>query len=239
MIQLTLDLAGRPAFGREDFLVAPCNETAVAWIDRWPEWPGGVLLLCGPAGAGKTHLAKVWQAASGAEELDAGLLLAPGFNPLDGALCRYLEDVDRLLAGADAELERTLLHLYNATRERGGQLLLTARLPVARWAAELPDLASRLGAAQSAALQEPDDHLLQALLVKLFADRQIRPEPKVLEYLLARMERSFDAARDLVKAIDRAALSKQKPVTLAVVRAALEDRERKRENQERREEETP
>ena len=227
MTQLTLDLAGRPALGREDFLVAPCNETAVAWIDRWPQWPGGVLLLSGPAGAGKTHLAKVWQAASGAEELDAGALMSPGFNPLDGALCRCFEDADRRLAAAGGELERALLHLFNATREPGGPLLLTARAPVVRWAVELPDLASRLGAAQAATLQEPDDHLLQALLVKLFADRQLRPEPKLLEYLLARMERSFDAARDLVEAIDRAALSKQKPVTLAVARAALEDRERR------------
>ena len=231
MVQLTLDLAGRPALGREDFLVAPCNETAVAWIDRWPEWPGGVLVLCGPAGAGKTHLAKVWQAASGAEDLDAETLTAAGFNPLEGAACRCLEDVDRRLGEGGPDLERALLHLFNATRERGGQLLLTARAPVGRWKIDLPDLASRLGAAQSATLREPDDQLLRALLVKLFADRQLRPEPKLLEYLLARMERSFDAARDLVDAIDRAALSRKKPVTKALARAALEDRERHTEDQ--------
>lgn len=223
-MQLTLDLAGRPALGREDFLVAPCNETAVAWIDRWPDWPGAVLCLTGPAGAGKTHLAKVWQAASGAEEVTAETLLAEGFNPLEGAACRYCEDVDRGLdAAADpGALERALLHLFNATRERGGQLLLTAAAPPARWPLELPDLRSRLGTVQTAALKEPDDLLLQALLVKLFADRQLQPAPEVLNYLVARMERSFDFARHLVEAIDRTSLRAKRPVTLPLAREALE-----------------
>lgn len=223
-MQLTLDLAGRPALGREDFLVAPCNETAVAWIDRWPDWPGAVLCLTGPAGAGKTHLAKVWATAGGAEEVTPESLLAAGFNPLEGAACRYLEDVDRRLDAAPdkAALEQGLLHLYNATRERGGQLLLTATAPPARWSLALPDLRSRLGAVQTASLREPDDLLLQALLVKLFADRQVQPAPEVLNYLVARMERSFDFARRLVEAIDRASLRAKRPVTLPLAREALE-----------------
>ncbi|MEX0921247.1 MAG: chromosomal replication initiator DnaA [Rhodovibrionaceae bacterium] len=222
-VQLTLDLAGRPALGREDFLVAPCNETAVAWIDRWPEWPGQVLALHGPPGAGKTHLAKVWQAMSGAEEVTPEALLASGFNPLEGAACRSFEDGDRHLAesGQGAELERGLLHLVNATRERGGQLLLTGRAAAAQWRCDLADLRSRLGAVQSVRLGPPDDLLLQALLVKLFADRQIRPAPEVLSYLVARMERSHSAARALVEAIDRESLRAKRPVTLPLARAAL------------------
>lgn len=233
-MQLTLDLAGRPALEREDFLVAPCNETAVAWIDRWPDWPGQVLELHGPPGAGKTHLAKVWQAMSGAEEITSEALLAPGFNPLEGVPCRVFEDGDRHFED-NAALERAFLHLFNATRERGGQLLLTGRSPAARWRVSLADLRSRLGAVQSAGLGAPDDLLLQALLVKLFADRQLRPAPEVIGYLVTRMERSHASARQLVDALDRASLEAKRAVTLPLARAVLDELDDELERHDERE----
>jgi DnaA regulatory inactivator Hda len=217
--QLALDLRHRPALGMEDFLVAECNREAVAWIDRWPHWPAPALTVFGPAGCGKTHLAHVWQACSRA------VIVAPdalaGAEPpalLAGARCCVVEELDM---GLDPASERAMLHLYNTVAERGGHVLLTARRPPSRWNVALADLASRLGAAPAVAVGRPDDALIAALLVKLFADRQLAVSEEVIAYLLPRMERSFDGARRLVAGIDRAALASRRRVTVALIREVL------------------
>ncbi|MGH6886706.1 MAG: HdaA/DnaA family protein, partial [Geminicoccales bacterium] len=110
---MPLDLGHRPALGREDFLVAPCNEVAVAWIDRWPDWPAGGLAIYGPPGCGKSHLAEIWRAASSAVSLDLDGLLQED-PPARGPRTCVLDGVDAWLSGGkSAERERRLLHLYN------------------------------------------------------------------------------------------------------------------------------
>ena len=222
--QLALDLPHRPALDRADFLVTPANELAVAWIDRWPDWPQPALLLHGPAGSGKTHLTRVWQRAAGAVEIDGAALVYHEPPVLLGdAGAAVLEDAGRLLAGtADpAPLAQGILHLYNLMIERGGHLLLTDRAPARGWAVDLPDLASRLGAAPAVELGPPDDPLLAAVMVKLFADRQLSVPPDVVQFLLSRMERSFAAVRQLVADLDRAALAKRSAITVPLARDVL------------------
>ncbi len=215
-LQLVIDLPHRTAASREDFLVAACNRAAVAWIDRWPDWPQPALGVHGPAGCGKTHLARVWQARAGAVQVDANDV---GAAAVAGAR-HVLIDFD-----ADATLprsaERGLLHLYNRLREERGHLLLCHREAPARWPTELPDLASRLSAMPAAAIADPDDSLLAAVLVKQFADRQVAVAADLIEFLVRHMERSFVAARTLVAALDNAALSRRRPVTIPLAREVL------------------
>ncbi len=223
MAQLTLDLGHRPALDREDFLVAPSNQVAVAWIDRWPDWPGAALALYGPAGSGKTHLAQVWRGASGAaaigpEELAAA---APP-NLLGRGQALLIDGLESGLEGGRVQ-EEALLHLYNLVLERGGHVLLTGRDAPARWPIGLPDLRSRLAAVQVVELGAPDDALIEAVLVKLFADRQLRVGGDVVRYLLARMERSFATARTLVAALDRAALESRRGITVPLARKVLNE----------------
>ena len=215
MAQLPLDLAHRPALGRDDFLVAPANAEAVAWLDRWPHWPAPALVLTGPAGSGKSHLAQVFAARSEAPVLAGPDLSVPRLPELLGdARAAIVED-------AQSAPEAALFHLYNLLAERRGHLLLPAREPPARWAIVLADLRSRLLAAPVVALQPPDDALLAALLVKLFADRQVAVGAEVLAYLVPRLERSFDAAARVVAALDRAALAAHRPVTVPLAREVL------------------
>jgi chromosomal replication initiation ATPase DnaA len=215
MSQLPLDLGFRPALGRADFLIAPCNVAAVAWLDRWPEWPGTALALWGPAGSGKTHLVEVWRARSSAVKIEPNALTSAAVPHLLGpARAIAIDDA----AGADDE---ALLHLFNLLAERRGHLLLAARAPPARWGARLADLRSRLLASPAVAVEAPDDALVGAVLVKLFADRQLRVGEDVVAYLLPRLERSFAAAQNIVAALDHAALADQRAVTVKLAREIL------------------
>jgi chromosomal replication initiation ATPase DnaA len=216
MAQLPLELGHRASFSGEDFLVAPSNQAAVAWLDRWPDWPSQGLALHGPAGSGKTHLAHVFQARAGARML-AAADLAQSTPPqlLAGARAAILD-------GAPPLDERALLHLYNHIAETGGDLLIVAREAPARWSVRLPDLASRLSALPAVRIDPPDDRLMEALLIKLFADRQLAVAPEVVTYLSLRVERSFEALRRIVGMLDRESLARHRAVTLALAREIVE-----------------
>jgi len=215
--QLVFELGHRPAFGREDFLVAPSNGAAVALIDSWPAWSGPAVMLSGPEGSGKTHLAEVWREKAKARRMDAVDLEAADVPELVAARALIVEDLGVLTDAA----ERKLFHLLNLTAQEGASLLLTAREAPGRLAIRLPDLASRLKALPHAALGAPDDALLAGILAKLFEDRQLRvPEP-LIPYLAARIERSVAAARDVVAALDRASLSGKRPITVPLAAEVL------------------
>ncbi|CAA7613693.1 DNA replication protein [Magnetospirillum sp. SS-4] len=216
--QIPLDLGHRPALTDADFLVAPCNAEAHAWLERWAGWPGPASVIHGPAGSGKTHLARVFAVASGAVTIAAATLgVADPPRLLAVSPVVVVEDCDR--GGLD---EAALFHLINLVKETGGRLLLSGREPPSRWPVTLPDLRSRLLAMPALAIGAPDDEVLAALLVKLFADRQLRVGEDVVSYLLGRMERSFAAAARLVERLDRAAMAGRRAVTVPLARAVLE-----------------
>lgn len=215
--QLPLDLGHRPALGRADFLVGPANREAVAWIDRWPDWPAAAsgvrgLALVGAPGSGKSHLAAAWQARSGASAIATAA--AAGAATADAVLI----DAPSL---PDPEIESALFLLYERLGARRGSILLVTTLPPTQTRFALPDLGSRLATFPVAALAAPDDVLLAGLLAKLFADRQLRVAPEVVAYLLPRMERSFAAAQALVAALDARALAERRPVTVALAGQVL------------------
>jgi chromosomal replication initiation ATPase DnaA len=218
--QIPLDLPFRPAMAAADFLVDRSNADAVAWIDRWPAWPSPTLVVHGPPSSGKTHLVQVWRARSHGPLISGAALTVEEVPDLLGSGWAVAVDDADAVAGHPRR-ERALLHLYNLVRERGASLLLAARRPASRWGVVLPDLASRLNAANSAGMDRPGDTLLTALLAKLCADRRLAVDDDVLAFLVARMERSADFARRVVTALDRESLAVRRPVTVALARTVM------------------
>lgn len=222
-LQLPLSLGHRSAFGERDFLVSPSNKDAVAWLDLWPNWPNQTMVIYGPADCGKTHLARVWQARNGAHLISPGNLTENFFpSQLDGIEACIIDDVEKL---AD---ESALLHLHNILGEREGHLLLTSRTPPARWQLKLADLRSRMKAATAVKVGLPDDTLIRAILIKLFADRQLHIGSEVINFLITRIERSFTFANRLVRLMDEAALAGQRRITVPLAREVIMSLEKER-----------
>jgi chromosomal replication initiation ATPase DnaA len=204
--QLVLPLEVRSASGRDDFIVAPGNQQAVAFLDSWPAWSAPAVALYGPPASGKSHLAAVWAQKAGARTITATSLLE---SVPDGAL--VVEDVAQGIA------EASLFVLL----ERGAPLLVTAQTPPSEWQITLPDLVSRVRALLAFPLWAPDDALLMGLAVKLFADRQLQVPENVVLHMVRSLERSPAAVRDFVARADAAALAQQRPVNLSLIKDLL------------------
>lgn len=217
--QLVFDLPPQVSLAPGDFFVSDANREAASMIAAPESWPMGKLVLVGSRASGKTHLTRI--AASGREAatyeaaaLDNGLL---GHLPV--AKMVIVENLDSLHPGG----EEALFHLHNHVVAKGGYLLMTATSAPTQWRIALPDLTSRLQATAITRLAEPDDQLLFALLLKHFSDRQLRPAPAVLPYLVDRIERSYAAADAVVRQLDAAALAEGREITLPLARAVLDN----------------
>ncbi|PSJ61196.1 DnaA regulatory inactivator HdaA [Pseudaminobacter soli (ex Li et al. 2025)] len=213
--QLPLDLGHTPGYSRDDLVESRANEQAVALVDRWPDWPAPVVVLAGPAGSGKSHLATIWRDMSSALPLTASDIEAH-LGARDTAQPVLIDDAD-----AGVLDQNGLFHLINQVRGAGSTLLLTARRFPSAWGVTLPDLASRLKAAATIEIDEPDDLLLAGVITKLFADRQIEVDPAVVQYLVRRIERSLSTAIGVVDRLDRAALEQKTRITRALAAEVL------------------
>ncbi len=209
--QLAFDLPHEESLTRDNFLEGPANAAALALIDAWPEWPGRIMMVVGPEGSGKSHLAAIWAEEAGARSTTAHALTAA---TLPAALATGALVVEDLTPG-DFD-ERALFHLLNLVREEDAYALITARMLPSAMEVELRDLRSRLRALPSVSLLPPDDQLFRALIVKYCADRQLAVDESVVGYLVTRIERSYAAARRTVELLDSEALRQGRPVTRAL-----------------------
>jgi DnaA regulatory inactivator Hda len=218
--QLIFPFPERVDHAVEAFIVAPSNRHAFEWVERWPDWPFTALILVGPAGCGKTHLASLWQAKSGAASIDLGnsgieqaAALTAGGQPI------LAEDCDRVLD--ETQAERALLQLYNLAKTAGSRLLLTARRAPSQWQLELPDLKSRLNSAMVVAIDPPDDELLRSVAAKLFGDKQVEVGEEVIAYLLSRCERTVSSLARAVETLNTVSQTRQRPITVPMAREVL------------------
>ena len=209
--QLALALGFDDSFAREDFLAGPSNAAALALIERWPDWPARAVVLVGPEGSGKSHLAAIWAKESGARFVAARTLARADVPAQLATGALVIEDMR-----AGEFDEHALFHLLNLVNEQAACVLISATSAPAGWSLSVPDLASRLRALPLVRLDPPDDALLRAVMVKLFADRQLAVDEGLIRFLATRIERSFAAARAAVALIDAEALRQKRPATRAL-----------------------
>jgi chromosomal replication initiation ATPase DnaA len=214
--QLPLELPHEPSFAREDFLAGPSNAAALALIDSWPRWPAPLMLLSGPPGAGKSHLAAIFAATSGARRIGGAELADVDPQTMVQPPALVLDDADQAGAG-----EAAFFHLLNLAGARRVPMLLTAKAPPDLWGVATPDLLSRLRLAPIVELAPPEPALIEAVLIKLFSDRQIDVEPSLAAFIARRLDRSLEAARTLVDALDVEALAQGRKVTRNMAAALL------------------
>jgi chromosomal replication initiation ATPase DnaA len=216
--QLAFSLPHAESLTRDNFLEGPANEAGLALIEHWPDWPNRIMLLVGPEGSGKSHLAAIWAEEAGARSISAHALT---LSAVPGALATGALVVEDLKP-QDFD-ERAMFHLMNLAREDEAAVLMTARLPPSAFEVELRDLRSRLRAVPTVSLLPPDDLLFRSLIVKFCADRQLSIDETVVSYLASRIERSYAAARRAVELLDTEALRLGRPVTRALAAELLRD----------------
>jgi chromosomal replication initiation ATPase DnaA len=227
--QLLFDFDIQPTFNDLDFFVTTTNYQAMSWIKNWPQWPGQVMSIYGPSGCGKTHLGKVWQKRALAQSITKESLLSPHTfetflsHPVPAYI---LDDLEPPFP------EEELFHFYNSVVGRGGYLLLLSRLPPAQWVLCLPDLRSRLKSVPAIGIDLPDDALLEAVLTKLFSDRQIRVSGDLINLITKKIDRSFDSAMTIVSVLDKLSLKNQKAITLPLLKETLAFLDQAKEPQE-------
>ena len=206
--QLAFDLAYRSAYGREKFWVAPCNQEAITWIDRYPDWPTHALLIYGPSGSGKTHLASLFS-----DNIIQACELNTNFKP-NFQKKTVVENLQGLVD------EEALLHLFNFVQEMGGDLLLTSRvLPQFT----LPDLQSRLNMIAKAEIMMPDENVIRAVARKAFEDRHILVDDAVLGYLSVHLTRSFPLLQQVVDCADKLSLETRRKITIPIIKQVVQE----------------
>lgn len=221
--QLALELGHVPSLDEADFVVSEGNRLAHAHILAHQSWPGPLTLILGPPSSGKSHLARIWAGRTGA--------LAPGVGDIEelatlgGRVPLIIEDVDRL-----PYEEAALFHLINQSMRDRRPLLLTAREPISRWPYRTNDLLSRARLAAAFTVAAADDTQLSQMFVKLFSDRQLVVDPKIISYVIPRMERSPEEVVALVDLMDRLALAQGSAISRSIAAQALALRDQSRAN---------
>ncbi|MEM7067900.1 MAG: hypothetical protein AAF478_03375 [Pseudomonadota bacterium] len=218
--QLPFDLPVEPSASRDDLIESPANSTAIAMVDAWPNWPGSLAVLAGPVGSGKSHISSIWIEEAGGKSCPLENLP----ERIDELQVCVENGGNLLLEDAiPGKLDETaLFHILNFIRQFNQFCLITSRTWPLEWNVQLPDLASRLRAAQVVELHEPDDLLLKQVMVKLFADRQLMVDEKIIDYCALRMERSLETAAKLVAEVDAEAMARKSPISRTIVAQVLE-----------------
>ena len=222
--QLPFLFEHRQCLNKEDFMVTECNVDAMRMVERWPDWNYFATLIYGQEGAGKSHIANVF-----AQHVSQTLQIPKKIPIINADQIKQLSS-EKLFEQSNVIVvedihpninQEAMFHLYNKYRDEGGFILFTARNAPARMNFSLPDLQSRLNIVPTVEIKSPNQQLFNALILKLFADRQIDISPEVINYIATNAQRTFAYAKALVNEADKISLAKKRAVTINIIKDAM------------------
>ena len=224
--QLPFEFECRNDMGRDDYMVSKCNEEAFKLVDSWPNWFGSGLFIYGPKGCGKSHLSHLFAdkvRTFGTKPVSVKIIDASAVN-MRNARRLAEENVAIVVENvAPRNNSEALFHLFNLFNVSGKYMLWTAETSPNKMNFGLKDLQTRLNMLPRAAISEPDDFMLQMLIVKLFNDRQIIISPEIVNYIINNAPRSFEYVEAIVDETDKISLAYKSAVNYIIVRLAIEN----------------
>ena len=225
-IQLSFNLKKKKIYEKDDFLVSKSNKEAYKFINKWPNWESRKIIIFGDSGTGKTHLSKIWQKKTSAIILNLNKFKKIKFDNFFLKKKKFIiENIsnffDKIKKKDKENLEKNLLHFYNLIDEKRGYVVLTASIAPKFWGINLPDLKSRILSSTTINIKKPDDELLSSVLVKLFIDKQILIDKKIIKFIVYRSERSFTSLQSLVNKIDEQSLITKKKININFVKKLI------------------
>lgn len=225
-MQFPLLFEPKKQYLKQDFMVSNCNCHAYKAVELWPQWPFFAMLIFGPKGCGKTHLAHIFAENVCLHSKKTFCVQILQASDIKTNKVARIHKENRCLIVENVSVkvnEEALFHLFNLYQNEGGYILFTSEQPFAHIGLKLPDLLSRLQTVPSIPILRPDDEMLEALIVKLFTDRQISISNEVLNYIVQNMERSFSYAEKLVEEADKISLCLKRAVSVPIIKQAMHE----------------
>ena len=213
--QLLLKFPRQQAYKKEDFYVSPSNQEAYDFINSWPKWIRRIINIFGPSGSGKSHLASILQSKTSCLKIECNEIKDNTFFLFKTKEALIIENLDEKIP------EKLLFSLWNIALQDNKYLLITSKQPINLYKFKLKDLVSRISGCMVIGINLPTDDLISVILAKNFSDKQINVEKKHIDYILKRIDRSYEKISQFILTLDKYSLKKRKPFSLKLIKEVL------------------
>ena len=213
--QLILEFPSHQAYKKEDFYVSPSNQEAYDFINSWPRWIKKIVNIFGPSGSGKSHLASILKNKTSYLKINSNELNEKIFTRYKIKEALIIENLDEKIS------EKLLFALWNVAMQDNKYLMITSKKPIASYKFKLKDLTSRVKSSLIIGIKLPSDDLISVIIAKSFSDKQIKVEKKHIDYIIKRIDRSYEKISQFILTLDKYSLKKRKPFSLKLIKEVL------------------
>ena len=213
--QLILKFPTQQAYKKEDFYVSPSNQEAYDFINSWPKWIKRIINIFGPSGSGKSHLASMLKSKTSCLWIDSNELNEKTFLKFKTKETLIIENLNEKIS------EKLLFTLWNIALQDNKYFLITSTKPLNSYKFKMNDLVSRVNSSLIIGISLPSDDLISVILAKNFSDKQIKVEKKHIDYIIKRIDRSYEKISQFILTLDKYSLKKGSPFSLKLVKEVL------------------